>query len=97
MGIFLTKRELAQTEPAEKLDFKSPVPTRIVSNGEFNPLPQTQRQRQFEVSGSTAAAAGVGDILGLHRRQRRAHFGCAMGDLMRLAFQRDADRASRQS
>src|SRR5947208_3544298 len=48
MGIFLSKRELAQTEPAERLDFKSPVPTRIVSNGEFNPLPQTQRQRQFE-------------------------------------------------
>ncbi|HYZ40698.1 MAG TPA: amidohydrolase family protein [Stellaceae bacterium] len=24
------------------------MPTRIVSNGEFNPLPQTQRQRQFE-------------------------------------------------
>src|SRR5881296_98843 len=48
MGIFLSKRELAQTEPAEKLDFKSPVPTRMVSNGEFNPLPQTRRQRQFE-------------------------------------------------
>jgi hypothetical protein len=32
MGIFLSKRELAQTEPAERLDFKSPVPTRIVSN-----------------------------------------------------------------
>ena len=48
MAIFLSKRELAQTEPAENLDFKSPVPTRIVSNGEFNPLPQTQRQRRFE-------------------------------------------------
>src|SRR5262245_12092823 len=48
MGIFLSKRELAETEPAEKVDFKSPVPTRMVSNGEFNPLPQTQRQRQFE-------------------------------------------------
>jgi uncharacterized protein len=48
MGIFLSKRELAQTEPAERLDFKSPVPTRIVSNGEFNPVPQTRRQRQFE-------------------------------------------------
>ena len=44
MGIFLSKRELAQTEPAERLDFKSPVPTRMVSNGEFNPLPQTKRQ-----------------------------------------------------
>ena len=48
MGIFLSRRELAQTRPAETLEFKSPVPTRIVSNGEFNPLPQTPRQRKFE-------------------------------------------------
>jgi uncharacterized protein len=48
MAIFLSDRELAQTEPAENLDFKFPVPTRILSNGEFNPLPQTQRQRRFE-------------------------------------------------
>ena len=48
MAIFLSKRELAQTEPAERVAFRSPVPTRIVSNGEFNPLPQTQRQKQFE-------------------------------------------------
>jgi hypothetical protein len=48
MAIFLSKRELAQTEPAEKVAFRSPVPTRIISNGEFNPLPQTRRQRQFE-------------------------------------------------
>src|SRR5262249_50678470 len=48
MAIFLSKRELAQTEPAERVAFRSPVPTRIVSNGEFNPLPETRRQRQFE-------------------------------------------------
>src|SRR5260370_30936583 len=48
MGIFLDNRELAQPEPAQGLDFKTPVPTRMVSNGEFNPLPQTHRQRQFE-------------------------------------------------
>jgi predicted TIM-barrel fold metal-dependent hydrolase len=48
MGIFLSRRELAMTEPAERSAFLSPVPTRMVSNGEFNPLPQTDRQRQFE-------------------------------------------------
>ena len=48
MAIFLSRRELAQTEPAERIAFRSPVPTRMVSNGEFNPLPQTHRQRQFE-------------------------------------------------
>ena len=65
MGIFLTKRELAQTESAERLDFKSPVPTRMVSNGEFNPLPQTKRQRQFEerlkdLSEANARELGIG-------------------------------------
>jgi hypothetical protein len=40
MGISLSARELAQLEPAER-GFRSPVPTQIVSNGEFNPLPQT--------------------------------------------------------
>jgi len=68
MGIFLSKRELAQTEPAEKLDFKSPVPTRMVSNGEFNPLPQTRRQRQFEERLKDLSEAS-GRKLGMDRRQ----------------------------
>src|SRR5438132_6068540 len=68
MAIFLSKRELAQTEPAERVAFRSPVPTRMVSNGEFNPLPQTQRQRQFEerlIDLSEASARR----LGMDRRQ----------------------------
>ena len=64
MAIFLSKRELAQTEPAERLAFRSPIPTRIVSNGEFNPLPQTQRQQQFEerlkdIAGANARRLGM--------------------------------------
>ena len=64
MGIFLSKRELAKTAPAESLGFRSPVPTRMVSNGEFNPLPQTERQRQFEarlkeLAGRTAKKLGA--------------------------------------
>ncbi|PYM37435.1 MAG: amidohydrolase, partial [Candidatus Rokuibacteriota bacterium] len=47
MGIFLSDRELAELEPAENA-FPSPVPTQIVSNGEFNPLPQTPQQREVE-------------------------------------------------
>jgi uncharacterized protein len=43
MGIYLSARELAQLESAEHA-FASPVPTQIVSNGEFNPLPQTHQQ-----------------------------------------------------
>jgi predicted TIM-barrel fold metal-dependent hydrolase len=35
-------------DPADKAAFRSPVPTQIVSNGEYNPLPQTEKQRQVE-------------------------------------------------
>ena len=64
MATFLSKRELAATEPAEHAAFRSPVPTRIVSNGEFNPLLQTPRQRQFEdrlkeLAGATARKLGT--------------------------------------
>jgi len=38
---FLGSRELARTNPAERAAFRSPVPTRMISDGEFNPLPQT--------------------------------------------------------
>jgi predicted TIM-barrel fold metal-dependent hydrolase len=67
MAIFLSKRELAETEPAERLAFRSPVPTRIVSNGEFNPLPQTRRQRQFEERLKHIAEANA-RRLGMDRR-----------------------------
>ena len=40
MGNYLSDRELAQLDGAETA-FPSPVPTQIISNGEFNPLPQT--------------------------------------------------------
>ncbi len=64
MAIFLSRRELAATEPAERAAFASPVPTRMVSNGEFNPLPQTDRQKQFEarlreLAGTTARKLGT--------------------------------------
>src|SRR5215468_2543220 len=67
MAIFLSKRELAQTEPLEMVAFRSPVPTRIVSNGEFNPLPQTRRQRQFEERLKELAGASARK-LGMDRR-----------------------------
>ncbi len=45
---WLSEKEVAQVEPADKLGFGSPIPTQIVSNGEYNPLPQTEKQRQVE-------------------------------------------------
>jgi predicted TIM-barrel fold metal-dependent hydrolase len=48
MPHYLSPSELQQTVPAETGSFRSPVPTQIVSNGEFNPLPQTPEQWRVE-------------------------------------------------
>ena len=45
---WLSDRELEEVSPADKEAFRSPVPTQIVSNGEYNPAPQTEKQRQVE-------------------------------------------------
>lgn len=68
MAIYLSARELAQTEPAETGAFPSPVPTRMISNGEFNPLPQSAQQRQVEARLRELAAASARK-LGMDRRQ----------------------------
>jgi predicted TIM-barrel fold metal-dependent hydrolase len=67
MGSFLSERELAQLAPAEKAAFESPVPTQVISNGEFNPLPQTARQRQVEARIKELADT-TGRKLGVDRR-----------------------------
>jgi uncharacterized protein len=48
MPHYLSDEELRRTAPAELASFQSPVPTQIVSNGEFNPLPQTPEQKRVE-------------------------------------------------
>jgi predicted TIM-barrel fold metal-dependent hydrolase len=45
---FLSDDDLEQTVPAESGAFASPIPTQVVSNGEFNPPAQTERQKQVE-------------------------------------------------
>src|SRR5215470_7152547 len=67
MGVYLSARELAQLDPAVTA-FRSPVPTQIVSNGEFNPLPQTPQQQQVEARIKELADTH-GAKLGLDRRQ----------------------------
>jgi uncharacterized protein len=67
MGIYLSKRELEQTEPAEVAAFRSPVPTQMISNGEFSPLPQTPQQRRVEARIKELADT-TGKKLGLSRR-----------------------------
>ncbi|PYM12533.1 MAG: amidohydrolase, partial [Candidatus Rokuibacteriota bacterium] len=48
MPHYLSDEELERTAPAEIASFRSPIPTQIVSNGEFNPLPQTPDQQRVE-------------------------------------------------
>jgi len=80
MPHYLSPDELAQTAPAETAAFASPVPTQIVSNGEFNPLPQTREQRRVE-----ARIAAMADELGpRHGLDRRRFLASAAG--MAAAF-----------
>jgi len=48
MPHYLSPSELEQVAPAETGSYRSPVPTQIVSNGEYNPLPQTRDQQRVE-------------------------------------------------
>jgi len=67
MGIFLSDKELEQVEPAENA-FDSPVPTQVISNGEFNPIPQTEHQKKVEAR-IKALADELGAKQGLSRRK----------------------------
>ena len=67
MGTYLSARELAEVEAAENA-FRSPVPTQMISNGEFNPLPQTAQQQQVEARIKELADIH-GTKQGLDRRQ----------------------------
>jgi len=46
--MWLSDEERKRTSTADDAAFPSPVPTQIVSNGEYNPMPQTEQQRQVE-------------------------------------------------
>ena len=68
MPHYLSDEELTRTAPAEVASFASPVPTQIVSNGEFNPLPQTREQQRVEAR-IKDLADGLGPRHGMNRRQ----------------------------
>jgi hypothetical protein len=48
IGVHMSDEEYKQVDPADQVAFRSPVPTQIVSNGEYNPLPQTEDQAKVE-------------------------------------------------
>jgi uncharacterized protein len=45
---WLSDEQLEHVAPAETEPFQGPVPTRMISNGEYMPFPQTQKQKQVE-------------------------------------------------
>ena len=61
MGTYFSEREFRQVESAENA-FHSPIPTQVVSNGEFNPLPQTDQQKRV--------AARITELGDAHAKQR---------------------------
>ena len=68
MPHYLSDDELRRTAPAELASFQSPVPTQIVSNGEFNPLPQTPEQQRVEAR-IKALSEDLSPRHGMSRRQ----------------------------
>src|SRR3989449_11705087 len=80
MPHYLSAHELGQTAPAELESFESPIPTQVVSNGEYNPLPQTREQRRVEARITQLAD----DLAPRHGLSRRAFLASSAG--MAAAF-----------
>jgi predicted TIM-barrel fold metal-dependent hydrolase len=66
---WLSDAQLARCAPADEAEpFRGPVPTRMVSNGEYMPVPQTEQQQRVE--GRTKELAdSAAKKLGVSRRQ----------------------------
>src|SRR6266849_3710756 len=65
---WLSDEQLERCAPAETEPFQSPVPTRMISNGEYMPFPQTQKQKQVEFRVKELAGR-ASKKLGMTRRQ----------------------------
>src|SRR5437879_359758 len=65
---WLSDEQLDRCAPAESEPFHSPVPTRMISNGEYMPFPQTAKQKQVE-SRVKELAGKASKKLGMTRRQ----------------------------
>src|SRR5438552_13306847 len=71
---WLSDEQLAKCAPAETEPFQSPVPTRMVSSGEYMPYPQTYKQQRAEAR-IKELAASASKTLGISRRQFLAGSG----------------------
>lgn len=73
----LIKTETQKSRDQEDEDGRQPIPTRIVSNGEFMPIPQTAKQRQVELLVDEMATERA-KALGMSRRSfMRSSVGAA--------------------
>src|SRR4029434_9117162 len=77
---FVSDTELATLTPAEQRDVASPIPTQVVSNGEFTPLPQSEEQRRVDAH----IGALAGQLAPAHGLSRRGFLSSAAG--MSAAF-----------
>ena len=76
MGIWLSEREQRLVAGAETASAATPIPTQIVSNGEYLPPRQSATQKRVEARINQLADANAGR-LGLNRRQF-FRTGCGM-------------------
>jgi predicted TIM-barrel fold metal-dependent hydrolase len=65
---WLSDEQLGRCAPAEAESFQAPVPTHMVSNGEYMPHPQTNKQRHVEARVKEIADSAA-KKLGITRRQ----------------------------
>lgn len=66
--IWLDQKQQRKLHPAWEKEFKSPVPTQMISNGEFMPMPQSRRQKEVE-NRLKIKADTLGEKLGMDRRE----------------------------
>ena len=70
----LDEEQVAKCERADVAEpLRSPVPTRMISNGEYMPVPQTEKQKRVEARIEELADA-ASKKLGISRRQFLAQF-----------------------
>ncbi len=65
---YLSDDDLRSLSPAESATLDTPIPTQMISNGEFTPLPQTPDQRRVELEISRLAEE-LAPGHGMNRRQ----------------------------
>ena len=71
----LNEEQIAQCARADETEtFRSPVPTQMISNGEYMPVPQTKKQKQMEER-IKELAESASKTLGISRRRFLATSG----------------------